>query len=300
MHTIFSHAKINLGLKVLYKRADNYHELNSLFLKIDWGDEISFQRRDDGQIYLISHNELPEGKKQLFEEVSERGDFTRNILYKAFQECKTFHSGFPGLDISLTKRIPPGGGLGGGSSNAAALIQHLFWGSKYELSDQIQEIARKVGADVPFFLGEGHAKVSGIGEKLDPFSMARGNGLLLIPPFSIPTKDSYLHLKKPLQKNYTGKQWSFLTTPCLDALQAGEWEMLQGILENDFELYALQTYPELEQLKRDLYNWGCSYVSMTGSGSCFYGLVKGLEIQSEIVENSSRKYPSYSIVPFTF
>lgn len=292
-------AKINLGLKVLYKRPDNYHEIESIFLKLNWGDDIEFAPNDLGFTRLISKNELTGVKHSLFEEVSERGDFTRNILYKTFEKAKHVKTDLQGVDIYLTKRIPPGGGLGGGSTNAASLLNYLFQDFP-DLSRTKQEMASRIGADVPFFLQPGHAHVSGIGEILNTIDVANGTGILVIPSFSINTKESYLSLKKPLQSEWGQKSWSLLDEDLSFALGQGDWSKLQEKFENDFEKYAFSEFPELKALKQDLYRQGSSFVSMTGTGSCVYGLVQGIEQASSIQKWMTQNYPEHYFIQFSF
>jgi 4-diphosphocytidyl-2-C-methyl-D-erythritol kinase len=292
-------AKINLGLKVLYKRPDNYHEIESIFLKLNWGDDIEFASNDLGYARLISKNELVGVKRSLFEEVSERGDFTKNILYKAYEKAKQIKSDLQGVDIHLTKRIPPGGGLGGGSTNAASLLTYLFRDYP-ELSLLVQKMAATIGADIPFFLKTGHAHVSGIGEVLNNVSIAHGMGILAIPPFSINTKESYLSLKKPLQSEWGQKSWSLLDEDLSYALEQGDWSRLREKFENDFEKYAFSEFPELEALKQDFYKQGSSFVSMTGTGSCIYGFVQGIEQASIIQKWMTQNYPKHYFIQFSF
>lgn len=291
-------AKINLGLKVLFKRPDHYHEIESIFLRINWGDEIEFIPNDLGIARLFSKNELNGVKHALFEEVSERGDFSRNILFKTFVKAKQIKPDLHGVDIRLTKRIPPGGGLGGGSTNAAYLLSYLFRDFP-ELQDSVREMSSSIGADVPFFLLPGHAHVSGIGEILRPISIASGKGILVIPPFSINTKDSYISLKKPLQSEWGQKSWSLLDKDFSFALERGDWSKLREKFENDFEKYAFSEFPSLESLKLDLYNLGCSFVSMTGTGSCVYGFVQEKE-QASILKRMTQKYPEHYFIQFSF
>ncbi len=292
-------AKINLGLKVLYKRPDNYHEIESIFLKLNWGDDIEFASNDLGIARLFSKNELIGIKRSLFEEVSERGDFTKNILYKTFEKAKKIKSDLRGVDIYLTKRIPPGGGLGGGSTNAASLLTYLF-GDHPELYLPVRKVAASIGADVPFFLSTGHAHVSGIGEILKNIRIAHGTGILVIPPFSINTKESYLSLKKPLQSEWGQKSWSLLDDDLAFALEHGDWSKLREKFENDFEKYAFSEFPELKALKQDLYRQGSSFVSMTGTGSCVYGFVQGIEQASSIQKWMTQSYPEHYFIQFSF
>lgn len=292
-------AKINLGLKVLYKRPDNYHEIESIFLKINWGDEIEFTPNQLGKIQLFSKNELLLAKQSLFEEVSERGDFSKNILFKTFKKVKQFKTDLTGVDVHLTKRIPPGGGLGGGSSNAAYLLRYLSQRAP-ELNELILKISPEIGADIPFFLHEGNAHVSGIGEVLQKVELAAGFGILAIPPVSINTKESYLSLKKPLQREWGQKSWSLLEKDFSLALKQGDWSKLQEKFENDFEKYAFSEFPKLASLKQDLYDQGCSFSSMTGTGSCVYGFVKSLEHSMTILNWISQKYQDHYFIQFSF
>lgn len=296
---MLSPAKINLGLKVLYKRPDNYHEIESIFLKLNWGDDIEFAPNHFGTIRLFSKNELLPAKQSLFEEVSERGDIRKNILFTAFEKAKQFKKDIKGVDIRLTKRIPPGGGLGGGSSNAASLLNYLFCdSSKSPL--EIKKIAMQIGADVPFFLNSEHAHVSGIGEVFQEIEISHGFGILAIPPFSINTKESYISLKKPLQTDRGQKSWSLLDRDSSLALKQGDWSKLQEKFENDFEKYAFSEFSELQTLKQDLYERGCSFVSMTGTGSCVYGFVRGLELMGSILDWMSQRYPKHYFIQFSF
>ena len=291
-------AKINLGLRVLYKRPDNYHEIESIFLKLNWGDDIWFAPNDLGIPRLFSVNELRGVKRSLFEEVSERGDFSKNILFKTFEKSKELKKDLPGIDIHLTKRIPPGGGLGGGSTNAASLLNFIFK-NEQEKSSTFQKMVTSIGADVPFFLSSGHFHVSGIGEILKPVALSSGAGILAVPPFSINTKESYLSLKKPLQSDWGQKSWSLLDEDFSDALRLGEWSRLREKFENDFEKYAFGEFPSLESLKQDLYSEGCSFVSMTGTGSCVYGFVQDKE-HARILERMTQKYPEHYFIQFSF
>ena len=296
---MLSPAKINLGLKVLFKRPDNYHEIESIFLKLKWGDDIDFTPNDSGEIRLFSKNELLPSKQPLFEEVSERGHFSKNILFKTFEKAKEIKKDILGVDVHLTKRIPPGGGLGGGSTNAASLLSFLFKDFP-EFTDSVTKIAPTIGADIPFFLLQGHAHVSGIGEILQGIETAPGQGILAIPPFSINTKDSYLSLKKPLQTEWGQKSWSLLEKDFSLALKRGDWSKLREKFENDFEKYAFSEYPELSALKQDLYGQGCSFVSMTGTGSCVYGFVEDLTQTEKILKRISQMYPNHYFIQFSF
>ncbi|MDX1961071.1 MAG: 4-(cytidine 5'-diphospho)-2-C-methyl-D-erythritol kinase [Leptospiraceae bacterium] len=290
---MISHAKVNLGLRILHKRKDNYHELESIFLKISFGDEISFENTKSGKLELISENELVGTRWNEFEKVSERGDYTKNILFKTFEKMKQWKE-ISGLKIYLKKRIPTGGGLGGGSTNAASLIKFLYNG---KFSSEFLEFAGKIGADVPFFLQNHHALVQGIGEKIFPVSIASGFGVLAVPPMLIETKTAFESLKKPLldieSQNYGELKVSFR-----EMLEAGNWGGLSTLLRNDFEDHAFSSFPELKVLKEEMLGTGLEFVSMTGSGSCFFGISSTANLEAK--RFLEKKFSNYSFVSFSF
>jgi len=232
--------------------------------------------------------------------VSENGDIRKNILYKTYELSRELSSELPGARIYITKRIPPGGGLGGGSSNAAMLLSFLFFNTRFFMSDDLMSLATKIGADVPFFLQDGHAFVSGSGEKLSEIAVSRGQGILAIPPYSIGTKEAYANLKKPLQGDPDSKKWNLLTKESISALKIGDWKNLSGSFKNDFEDYVFRVIPRLELIKKSFLAYGASFASMTGSGSCIYGLTDGLEIHDEIFDRMKREFPDCNFVRFNF
>ena len=129
---------------------------------------------------------------------------------------------------------------------------------------------------------------------------ASWKGILVIPPFSINTKDSYISLKKPLQSEWGQKSWSLLDKDFSFALERGDWSKLREKFENDFEKYAFGEFPELEALKQDLYRQGSSFVSMTGTGSCVYGFVEGIEKSRHIQQWMTQHYPDSYFIQFSF
>ena len=147
---------------------------------------------------------------------------------------------------------------------------------------------------------EGNAHVSGIGEILEKVDLANGFGILAIPPVSINTKESYISLKKPLQTEWGQKSWSLLEKDFSFVLKQGDWSKLQEKFENDFEKYAFSEFPKLASLKQDLYNQGCSFSSMTGTGSCVYGFVEDLEHSKNVLRWMSEKYLDHYFVQFSF
>ena len=285
---MISPAKINIGLDILYKRPDGYHEICSVFAKINWGDEIHFERTDDSEFELVSQNMLSAERREFFEAVSERGNPEKNILFKAWKEF----SPDSGLKVNLIKRIPPGGGLGGGSSNAADLIRFVTGG---KITPKIIQKSSAIGADIPFFLQNGNGLVSGIGEKFRPLRIASGHGLLCIPDFISPTRDIYSKLKKPLQ-NSDLQESCDKAVKVLTALEKGDWKSA-GELKNEFEKVVFPDHPVLRQVKQEFH---ADFASMTGSGSCVYGLYQSKEDTESARTRLAKSYPGFTFICFEF
>ncbi|TGK07540.1 4-(cytidine 5'-diphospho)-2-C-methyl-D-erythritol kinase [Leptospira semungkisensis] len=297
---MLSPAKINLGLEIPYKRPDGFHEIRSVFLRLNWGDDIRIEPIDPGRFELVSENEIILEKRRLYDEVSEKGDLSKNILFKTFNKIRAHYRELPGVRIYLTKKIPPAAGLGGGSTNAASLLSFYFGLSPEFHSDNLLRLAAEIGADVPFFLSEGNALVSGKGEVMREIEVHSGQGILALTPQVLSTAEMYAGLKKPLQADPPSKKWISLGEDIEFSLKEGNWSALRGKLVNDFEPLAFQKFPELGKLKESLLANGASYSSLTGSGSCIYGLVQGLEIREELLAKMQTEFPDLTFVSFNY
>ncbi|HET6512492.1 MAG TPA: 4-(cytidine 5'-diphospho)-2-C-methyl-D-erythritol kinase [Candidatus Kapabacteria bacterium] len=243
-------AKINIGLEVLYKRQDGYHELNTVFARVGSPCDVI--------------------------EVSESAEFTltcsdpslatdeSNLIFKAVKAfgAAAGKTELPRLHLHLNKQIPTGAGLGGGSSDAAQAI-HIcndHFGQPLPLAELV-EIGSWVGADVPFFVSGYKAAVAGgIGDRLEEFDMKHQYGLLIVKPESIaiPTAQAYAQLK------VTKKQGSDIH----DAISTHRWDMIT----NDFERVIFAANPQLADIKSSMQEQGAFFASMSGSGSAIYGL----------------------------
>lgn len=248
-----SNAKINLGLDLLNKRKDGYHEIRSIFQEVDWGDEISLSLTGSG----INFSANVEGLSN-----------SDNLCYKAADLMMSRMN--CGIDIQLIKNIPWGAGLGGGSSNAASVIMGINQLCELGLKDsEMAEIGAILGSDVPFFIYGKTAHIGGRGEKVTPIRNQSpfNRVLIVVPGIHLSTKMMYGKTKKILTR---GKK-SFILYPSF-----AEHLLLSGMsgLKNDFEEIAIQEYPELEDIKSDLIDTGCKLSMMTGSGSAFFGLYK--------------------------
>jgi 4-diphosphocytidyl-2-C-methyl-D-erythritol kinase len=296
-------SKINLGLEIPFRRPDGYHEIRSIFIRTDFGDDFEFQTfalqdKHTPEFQLVSRNELPPKKFPLFEAVSERGDLSKNILAKTYLKVFPFLEEKVGVRVNLTKRIPPEGGIGGGSSNAGSLLKELLPLTTLDSGKQI-ELAKSIGADVPFFLQNQNCLVGGIGEMLDPISIGSGFGVLAIPSVSLSTKVMYERLQKSLQNTLDSKIWKTLTENVIRSLRIGDWKGLFGQLENEFEKVAFLDHPDLEKLKLGFLENGAEYASLSGSGSCFYGLISSKDRQGALRESMKLQFPDVDFVSFS-
>lgn len=303
METI-AKGKINIGLMIPYKREDGLHEIRSVFVPISFGDPMKIQitantNSPDSEIHLTSENYLHGYRHSKFEEVSERGDFTRNLLYKAFQKISAHLREPVSISIYLQKYLPPEGGIGGGSSNAGLFLKEIFPWTQLSKEEEIS-LAKSVGADVPFFLQSSPCFVSGIGEVLEPITVSQGTGILAIPPFGLSTASMYAGLQKSLQKPYGSQVWKSLAEDLIRSLQVGDWAYLQNRLENEFEKIAFQTQPLLKELKLGFYESGAVYASLSGSGSCFYGIYPSDRERDEALSIVSNRFPDMEFRTFSF
>ena len=244
-------AKINLYLRVFGKRDDGFHEIETLMQAIDLYDEISLEKSD---ILELSCNNpsIPKDKSNI-------------ALKAAILLQEKFH--FPGVRIKLSKKIPAGAGLGGGSSDAAFVIRGLckLYGIKTTMEEMVS-LAAKIGSDVPFFLTEGQALATGRGDILRPIQLPLDYSILLvIPSVSISTAEIYGALKIDLTAHYD----DFLLERKIDLSRL---IVLANNFGNDLERLAISKFPELGEIKRSLLGTGAFHSSMSGSGSVFYGL----------------------------
>lgn len=288
---MLSPAKLNLGLSIGARRSsDGYHTLSTIFVPISFGDEIHFESdatHSSPSPSLISENLLPSHQFAEFEQVSERGDWTKNLLYQCILKLKQYVSG--SLQIHLRKRIPTGGGLGGGSSNAGILMRYL--GQQYTIPERVlHPLAASLGADVPFFLAGKPAYARGIGEILQPVEIGQGYGIIVVPTIGVSTRDAYLWLKRPLHVGPESRTLSDLTDDRKDALARGNFASLRS-WTNDFEEVVFERHPRLSAIKNALLRFGADYASMTGSGSVLFCLTSSPEKAGAILQLTREEFP---------
>ncbi|MFQ5688567.1 MAG: 4-(cytidine 5'-diphospho)-2-C-methyl-D-erythritol kinase [Candidatus Scalindua sp.] len=247
-------AKINLFLEVLGKRDDGYHEIETVMQEIDLVDNLQFEEIREGVMLKCNDKNIPSDKNNLVCKAA-------NLI---LNECEIKK----GVLISLEKNIPVGAGLGGGSSDAAATLKalNLLW--KIGLNDaELMEFAAKLGSDIPFFIKGKTSLCSGRGEKITPIEVkSEMNYLIIFPHINISTTTIYRNLKIDLTKKR--KDVSFF----LNALKHPKVAGISELLFNRLEEVIIATYPDLLDIKKALEHFDFCGLSISGSGSAFFGL----------------------------
>lgn len=252
---IFSFAKINIGLRIIRKRPDGYHDLETIFQEISVSDRITCLSNSNSiaEIRIFTNNpQCPASQK--------------NLAFQAADLLRKFTGEKKGCDIIIDKKIPVGAGLGGGSSNAASVLVSLnkLWDCNLANSELVK-LASQIGSDVPFFVVGGCALGRGRGEILTPIkNRLKYWGLLISPSAIISTKWVYENLNFDLTKR--GKMSKF------DGFIQIDFEEWQNNIQNDLENVVFRKHQEFQAIKEKLYSSRAFYAQMSGSGSSLYGL----------------------------
>jgi 4-diphosphocytidyl-2-C-methyl-D-erythritol kinase len=254
--TVPSFAKTNWTLEILGKRSDGFHELLTLLQTLDLRDHLSF--------------EVPRGNITLATEGRKVTNEADNLIQTAAHFIKEKAGTDQGVHIELSKRIPVGSGLGGGSSNAAITLLALnqLWECQLSLYELLQ-MAGEIGSDVPFFLTGGTGLGSGRGERVHllPDLSREFSVLLYCPRFQVPAAEAYAGLKMRPGK-LTRPELNTTIRRFQEVLEAGNW----NILRNDLEGPVFSRYPLLAEKKRELLAAGCEFGMLSGSGSALVGI----------------------------
>jgi len=255
----FPNAKINLGLHILSKRPDGYHNIETVFYPINLCDALEIVPAEDEKA-TFTQTGIPVA-----------GEPENNLVVKA---CNLLKKDFdlPEISIYLRKQIPIGAGLGGGSSDAAFMIKLLndFAGLKLSV-EQMEEYAGRIGADCPFFIQNKPVFAEGTGNIFSSVNVSLQDYHFIIvkPEISVSTKDAYAQVK-PQQPAISLKE--------IIRLPVNEWK---NHLVNDFEPGVFAQYPEIGEIKQRLYAEGALYASMSGSGSAVFGIFdKAVKLES--------------------
>jgi 4-diphosphocytidyl-2-C-methyl-D-erythritol kinase len=262
--TVPSFAKLNLDLRVLAKRPDGFHELRTIFQSISLSDvlEIGF-----------------EPSKRTSVQIDSSVDIADNLVVRAGNLVLETLKIRAAVNFKLVKKIPMGAGLGGGSSNAAAVLLALpAMAGKPMPTAQLIEVAEKLGSDVPFFLLGGTAMALGRGTELYPLpDLPSHHALVVSTGVHVSTAQAYQSLKRSVSPDVTNALTSPATSPILREFQAMAWGLETSRLDdfplkNDFEEAVFKTHPELAAVARKLRKLGARPALMTGSGSAIFGI----------------------------
>ena len=261
-----ANAKVNLFLEILGKRDDGYHEIETIMQEIDLADNLQFEEVQEGVRLECNDKNIPSNQDNLVCKAA-------NLIQK---ECGIKK----GVLINLEKNIPVGAGLGGGSSDAAATLKALNSLWEVGLNDgELMEFAAKLGSDIPFFINGKTSLCSGRGEIISPVEVrSRMDYLILFPRVHISTETIYKNLKIDLTKKR--KDVSFF----LDALRYSEVVDIAKLLFNRLEEVIFATYPDLLHIKSSLETFDLCGLSISGSGSAFFGLCNDRH-QAEIIKS---------------
>lgn len=258
---LFPNAKINLGLDIVGKRPDGYHNIETVMIPVPWTDVLEI---------------VPaEGKESTLTVSGRKVDCPteKNLVMRAFRALES-EFGLPPVDIYLRKIIPDGAGLGGGSADAAFTLKGL--NSLFELGltdERLAETAAKLGADCPFFIYNRPMLCTGIGTDFSPVDVdLSGYSIVIVKPqVSVPTAQAYSRVTPAMPSRHIA-----------DVLTESSVDGWQTTLKNDFEASVFPLYPLVGDIKARLIEMGAAYASMSGSGSAVYGLFdRGRDILSD-------------------
>lgn len=251
---VFPNAKINIGLHIVLKRPDGYHNLETVFYPVDLSDALEMA---EAAKVSISFSGLPVN-----------GPDEENLVLKAYRLMQKDFD-LPPVQFHLHKVIPVGAGLGGGSSDAAFTLKMLNDFFQLHLTaEQLKGYALKLGADCPFFIENTPSFAKGIGDQLKPFNLdlSEYRIVLLKPEVSVNTVQAY--------KNVVPAKPAFQLKNVTE-IPVEDWK---GFVVNDFEKTIFPRFPEIEKWKEKLYDLGALYASMSGSGSAVFGIFRHLPV----------------------
>lgn len=246
-------AKINLSLDIISKRADGYHNIDTLMARINLFDKLEIEKTSDGKFTYDSNVSL--------------GKVEDNLIFKAYEVMKNLAGEkATGIRVKLTKNIPVAAGLAGGSTNAAETMKALneLWGMGLTKND-LMEAGAKLGADIPFFFLERAARATGIGKILEPFSIKTPLKVLLV-------NDGTSIASAHVYKN-TKLFGHIKTGEIAKSLSQCSWEFVEDF-ENVMEDVVLRDFPHLKAIKENLTNHGALKALVSGSGASIFGIFK--------------------------
>jgi len=250
----FPKAKINIGLRIIRKRDDGFHDIETFFYPVGLNDALEF--------VVLPGKVTTDELTVTGIDIKTRHD--KNLVIRAVRKMREKFP-VPFLKIHLHKAIPSGAGLGGGSSDAACMIKSINKCFNFSLSDdELRDFALELGSDCPFFINPEPSVARGRGEDLKVINPVLNGyyAALINPGIHISTREAFLNSKPSAPEESMEKL--ITDNPC-------EWG---NTLINDFEDYVFRLYPQIGEIKRSLYRSGALYASMSGSGSTIYGIFR--------------------------
>ena len=246
----FPGSKINLSLAITGKQANGFHTIESVFIPINLSDIL--------EIIPINKNEKPDFN---YSGLAIPGMTENNLIFKAFKILSDRYN-LAAIKVELHKIVPMGAGLGGGSADASAML--LILNQLFDLKigyDELAKLAAALGADCPFFIHNKPSYVTGIGEKINSINLDLSGKFLMViyPQIHINTREAFANIK--IRKT-AGDLLNIL-----DTIPINKWK---NHIFNDFEPYVFSVFPEIAEIKSELYRAGADYASLSGSGSAVY------------------------------
>lgn len=275
-----AYAKINLGLRIVGRRADGYHDIETRFLQVSLADSLFFEANDTDEMELSCNwPEIPCDRSNLCSRAHQ--------LLRSQVDCRM------GIKLHIEKKIPTGAGLGGGSSDAAVTLITLNNLFNLDLDLQVLEsLGQRIGSDVPFFFRGGFCEGRGRGEILAPIDKLPQFWVVLVSPnVSISTAWAYQNLKFGLTNEQKSSTFSVFKKEMPEVGNAKWWG------ENDFEGIVFDKYDELAKIKEELLKGGAFAANMTGSGSTIYGLFRSFELAQQNQQRFQFNYKSFLARP---
>lgn len=283
--TLSSPAKINLYLKVIHKRPDGYHQLVTLFHRISLKDTLRLEKAKPGIFSLLTNRrELSTGEN--------------NLITQAYRLLRKRFPKIGGVKVRLNKKIPIGGGLGGGSSNAAFFLLGMKKLYRLKISEkELQSIGKRLGADIPFFLTQSTLAL-GLerGDKLISKPCRRKSWfILLISPYTLSTQSVYAKLSQSFSGASLTKSLAAVNILC-NFFGDKELRQYSLPLANDLEKPAFSLRPDLARVKANIVQKGIHKVMMSGSGPTFFVLASGKRQAVSLAKSLKHSFPKKKIL----
>lgn len=274
MVSLCAYAKINIHLKVLAKRKDGFHNLESIFQRISIADYLSLEKSSDSRSCTVESPLMPLPVGNTLTEV-----------WKAFCNVSDVDTG---VRVRLIKNLPAGSGLGAGSSDAAALLKAANELFAMPLSDsELTTLALQVGSDVPFFLKSSAGIVTGRGEVFEPIR-ARTDcfGILIWPDVQSSTKEAYELLDNQKEAlSHECEAWGYEKLAAQYMAPFKTWRFV-----NDFQPVLEQRYPVIGRVRKELYEQGAAFAQMSGSGSAVFGLFSSESLMASAFQVLAKRW----------